>query len=272
MAVTLEFLDRHFGSGPGDRAFRREAPKLPPAAPARPVQWRRVWRTLKVLIDDPERTEKVFELMDAVGGDGGERHLQRFLLHPEGRRLLAERPRLEVVLGDRQAMASRPASSLGRAYLEFAEARGFKASGLIEVERSADAGEAPDPARRWFYDRTNVMHDLWHVLTGYGTDPAGEAALLAFTCGQIPNRGLLLLVTAAAVLGVCEGNLGWPRYLYRAWRRGRRASVMTAAPYEELLSRPLEEVRLRLGIEPIREAHPQGIVVGSLEGDLARAA
>jgi ubiquinone biosynthesis protein COQ4 len=140
------------------------------------------------------------------------------------------------------------------------------------VERSANAGEAPDPVRRWFYDRTNVMHDLWHVLTGYGTDPAGEAALLAFTCGQIPNRGLVLLVMAAAALGVWDGNLGWPRYLFRAWRRGRRATLMTAARYEELLSRPLEEVRLRLGIQPVREAHPQGIVVGSLEGDLARAA
>jgi ubiquinone biosynthesis protein COQ4 len=236
------------------------------------VQWRRAWRTLRALIDDPERTEKVFELLEAVGGDGGERHLQRFLRHPEGRRLLAQRPRLEAALGDRRALASRSASSLGRAYLEFAQARDFAASGLIEVQRGAEAGEPPDPARRWFYDRTNVMHDLWHVLTGYGTDPAGEAALLAFTCGQIPNRGLLLLVMAAAVLGVWDGNLGWPRYLFRAWRRGRRATLMTAAPYEELLPRPLEEVRLRLGIQPIREAHPEGIVVGSLEGDLTRAA
>ena len=94
MAVTHEFLDRHFGAGPS-APFGSQAPELPPAPPARPVQWRRAWRTLRALIADPERTEKVFELLEAVGGDGGERHLQRFLSRPEGRRLFAERPRLD---------------------------------------------------------------------------------------------------------------------------------------------------------------------------------
>ncbi len=140
------------------------------------------------------------------------------------------------------------------------------------MQRGADAAAADDPVRQWFYDRTNVMHDLWHVLTGYGTDPAGEAALLAFSCGQIPNRGLQLLVVSAAVLGLREGRLGWPSYLLRAFQRGRRSALLTAVPYEELLSRPLEEVRLRLSIVPSHEAHPDGIVVGSLEGELAKAA
>ena len=34
------------------------------------------------------------------------------------------------------------------------------------------------------------MHDLWHVVTGYGRDELGEACLLAFTYAQNKNRGV----------------------------------------------------------------------------------
>ncbi len=35
-----------------------------------------------------------------------------------------------------------------------------------------------DAGGEWFAERIDLMHDLWHVLTGYGTDGGGEAALL----------------------------------------------------------------------------------------------
>jgi hypothetical protein len=31
---------------------------------------------------------------------------------------------------------------------------------------------------RWLFERLDTLHDLWHVLTGYGLDEAGEAANL----------------------------------------------------------------------------------------------
>ena len=52
------------------------------------VAWRRAWRALRGLVRDPERTELVFALIQALGGDSGERNYQRFRLQPEGRRLL----------------------------------------------------------------------------------------------------------------------------------------------------------------------------------------
>ena len=107
------------------------------------------------------------------------------------------------------------------------------------------------------------MHDLWHVLTGYGMDEAGEAALLAFNLGQVPNFGMLLIVLAAAAIGPKDMWLSWPRYLFQAWRRGRRAALLAVAPYEHLLARPLDEVRARLRIEPGNAAHPSGVLVGN---------
>src|SRR6185369_3288931 len=110
--------------------------------------------------------------------------------------------------------------------------------------------------RDFFGDRLRDMHDLWHVLTGYGRDEAGEAANLAFTLGQVWNPGIAAIVVAGGVIGPKDPTFYWQRYLYRAWQRGRHASLLTAAPYEHLLALPLEAVRRQLAIQPAHQAHP----------------
>jgi ubiquinone biosynthesis protein COQ4 len=105
------------------------------------------------------------------------------------------------------------------------------------------------------------MHDLWHVLTGYGRDLAGEAANLSFSYAQTRNRGIGVIVIAAAVLGPWRLDFNWPRYLWRAWRRGRRTLPLAMVAYEELLPLPLDEVRRRLRIDPSELAHPGGLIV-----------
>jgi len=107
-----------------------------------------------------------------------------------------------------------------------------------------------------------VTHDLWHVLTDYGTDPLGEAALLAFSCAQMPSRANRLLLVGAGLRGAAKVGIGFAGYLYRAWRRGRRAVWLPALPYEDLLDQPLEAVRRMARIEPASVAHPDGILRG----------
>lgn len=41
--------------------------------------------------------------------------------------------------------------------------------------------------------------------------------------------------------------------------------MLTVAPYESLLERPLDDVRRALNIEPPEVAHPEGIVVATME-------
>ena len=79
----------------------------------------------------------------------------------------------------------------------------------------------------------------------------------------IPTRGIALIVLAAAFIGPKDVRFTWQRYLLRAWRRGRRAKLLTAVPYEKLLALPLGEVRARLDIEPPNVAHPEGIIVAN---------
>lgn len=236
------------------------------ALPPGRFQARRAFRLLREVIRNPDDTDKVFEFFEAVGGDDGARHFETFLAEPAGRRLLSARPCLVEVLADEAYLEALREDSLGNWYLRFMRARGFAPSGLLEArERGVGKRQEADVEHEWFYDRLNVMHDLWHVLTGYGTDELGEAALVAFSQAQIPNRSFPILLAAAVWMGPKSRDLAWPRYLWRAWRRGRRATLLTAAPYEELLPLPVPEVRRRLGIEPAAVWHSEGIRAGSLQ-------
>jgi len=241
----------------------------------RPMEWRRAWVALRALIDDPKRTDQVFEIIEALAGQSFERSFRRFTASREGRRLLVERPSLLAALSDRAALRALPDGSLGRAYLAFMESGDLTADGLVEADATA-AQRSPhpplqlDPDRQYVGDRTRDMHDLWHVLTGYGMDEAGEAANLAFTFGQIPSLGFGLIVGAAAVLGPLDLKLSWQRYLAHAWQRGWRAHNLVAAPYEDLLALPLAEVREQLGIDSPEVAHPDGVVVANRDQELTR--
>jgi len=236
---------------------------------ARRRDWRHAWRALKNLIADAERTDQVFEIIRALSGDAFERAYRRFRAQPEGQRLLAERPSLLATLSDREALRALPPGSFGRAYAAFMDEAQLHPDGLVEADEAAAQNYAlpedgvVDPDAEFFGDRLRDMHDLWHVLTGYGRDEAGEGANLAFTYAQVPNLGIGLIVFAAAVLGPHDLTFYWPRYLFNAWRRGRATSLLSVARYEELLPLPLGEVRRRLALPPAHVAHPSGIIVAS---------
>jgi ubiquinone biosynthesis protein COQ4 len=253
-----------------DDAAPLEVP--PPRDPPR-IEWRRAWRAMRRLIADSEQTELAFEAIAALSGRDFERLFQRFVAHPDGRALFLARPSLLHALSDRAALRAMPEGSFGRAYATFMDAAGLDAQGLVDAELKSEATTnrfegIQDPAREWFGNRLRDMHDLWHVLTGYGRDEAGEAANLAFSFAQTPFRGIALILFGIVLSSPPEGHSRrqWVRYLYRAWRRGRRTAWLPGVPYEQLLPRPLEVVRQSLRIQPARETHPQGIIVGNVYG------
>lgn len=246
---------------------------LAPAPPPRPVDWRRAVRALRQLLADPDQTEKAFEIFLALDGDQEEQTFQRFRAHPTGRRVLAERPQLVALLGDRRSLGDMASGSFGRAYLDYLDRTGLNPTGLIQLKSELqervrrDGEDVPvlDPVRDWFRDRTILMHDLWHVLTEYGTDEAGEAALLPFSYAQLRGRANGLLTAGVAVRGGLAAGPSFLRYLRQAWRRGRRAAWLAALPYETLLPQPIEAVRAFAAITPPHVAHPGGMWCGALE-------
>jgi ubiquinone biosynthesis protein COQ4 len=243
--------------------------EIPPAPPAQPVRLRRAWRELRALIAAPEETHHAVDLVYAFGGDSFERSFQRFAATASGRSLLAERPSLIAALSDRDALARLPDGSLGRAYLAYLERTGFEPDGLLRLQDEVEARwqrEAGypllDPLRDWFRARLILSHDLFHVLTDYGTDDVGEATLLAFSLAQLGGRGQALLTFGAGFNVLRTLGWRWLRYDLSAWRRGRRAVFLVALPWEELLPVRLDTVRRLAGVLEAGEAHPDGILRG----------
>lgn len=249
---------------------RPALPEVPPPPPLA-THWRRAFRALRALLDDPDDTAKAIDLTFAIGRRDFERTFQRFLAGPYGRELLARRPSLANALADREALRRLPANSLGRAFLTFLEENGFPSLALRDLQRDVEARwEAEegvprlDPQRAWFRERFVLSHDLEHVLTGYGTDDIGEATLLAFGLGQRPGWSGGLLTLGAALEVLKYRGWRWLRYDRRAWRRGRRAAFLVELPWEDLLALPLGTLRALLRIEPAERAHPGGIWRGTL--------
>lgn len=240
--------------------------QIPDPPPREPLQWRRAWRSLRTLLADSDDTEKAIDLTYAIGRNDFERSFQRFAASPCGRRLLESRPALAEALSDRDALERMPGDSLGRAYLGYLDRNGFTATSLLALERRVrerwereEGVPALDPLRAWFRDRSILTHDLFHVVTDYGTDDVGEATLLAFSLAQIGGRANALLTAGAAVEVWRHLGSRWLGYAFRAWRRGRRATSLTALAWEELLPLPLATVRDLAAVKPSELAHPRGI-------------
>ncbi len=220
-----------------------------------PVRFRREWRTafraLRRLLADPEDTRQVFEIMRALNPPATRRGYLRLIGLPTGARLAYERTELAGRLMDRDWLARLAPGSVGAAYRDFVWSENLSAEGLVkESQRGlrAELIDAPSPIA-WYGRRIRDVHDIWHILTGYGRDPLGEACLVAFSYAQTRGLGWLMIALGAGVRGG-SGVPGVRRAILEGYRHGRRATWLPAVDYETLLGEPLEAARARLGIAP----------------------
>ncbi len=221
--------------------------------PARPVQWRRAAAAFKALAGQQGNVlDTTYAVVDAMGGMCEERLFQKLLADPDGRRLLADRPDLPGTLAEHERLAQMPEGSLGRAYADLCRRAGINSADVVDsLRRTSRDYHQLDPARQWFIDRLTVLHDLWHLLTGYATQPRGEAAIVAFSYAQGLNyRPVPVFMALSVVMRVAS-----IRELWQAYRRGRQSSMLILQRYEELLPLPLATVRERLKLPEGRLAH-----------------
>jgi ubiquinone biosynthesis protein COQ4 len=228
-----------------------------------PIQPRRALRAIRTLMQDPERTDQVFEIIDALAGDASQRGLARLRTTQTGPRLLADKQRVIDSLRDREFLRALPAGSLGRAYLAFMEREGLSADGLVDA--SAARQRTEDDAEQAFYNmQLRDMHDLWHIVTGYGRDSFGELCVLAFTYAQTRNRGIGTIVmfglrNASRVIGLRAAFRG----VSEGYRRGRAAAWLPAQDWRALLALPLDAVRQALNVTPAQHYAPAAVIVAN---------
>lgn len=220
-----------------------------PLARPRP-DWKRARAAARLLRDDPNRTEQAFEIAQALEPDWEARGFERLMARPEGRALSARRPDLLAALADRPGLERLPADSFGRAFLEHIDRFDLSPTALVELGRAGRGGAAPEDGPGWFAERYYLIHDLRHVLAGYGADPRGEALVLWFSHGQDGGRSNRLLMVTSLQARLRQDGLGFAFECLRAWLRGRRAKWLDLMPFEELLPLPLDTVRELAGIRP----------------------
>lgn len=222
---------------------RREAFNLQPL---------RALRAVRRLIADKEDTVQVFEIMRALSGRAIPQGYRRLLSTPEGGRIAYERDEFAERLSDPVWLAQFGPGTVGAAYRDFIAPRGLSAQGLAEESRKvpeADVDAAHPLA--WYARRMRDVHDVWHVLTGYGTDALGEVCVVAFSYQQTRSLGFAVIALAGArQFAKQKTGLPYRQAVREAWRNGKAAAWLPKVDYPVLFGMSLEEARRQLKIPP----------------------
>ncbi len=219
----------------------------------RPVSTRRrpiaALRAVRNLMRNSEDTQQVFLLIEALRGKTTLRQCARFRRTEIGRAVLSENRRLLDRLSDRASLAALPAGTLGRGYYDFMASESLSAEALVALSR-IERPPAPDEVTL-FRERNREMHDLLHIVTGYGRDPLGEACLVAFSYAQTGLKGFAVIALFAA-RRIARARPGQPvrRAVFEGYRHGRSAGWPPGADWEALLAQPLDAIRTQFAIRP----------------------
>ena len=205
-------------------------------------RWRRAAVALGRVLADPEQTDQVLVFSSLVNAGTMPHRLDRFFGDPAGQRLYAEHRTIDSRTIDLDALAALPEGTLGRAYAQFLRSRGLTPEVFDDPPE-----ELVDPREQYVVQRIRQTHDLWHVVTGCDTDPAGEIALQAFSFAQLRAPSTLILALAGTLRGLRE-KPSLPRDVVAAYRAGRHAERLATFPWEDHWATPLVEVRAMLGI------------------------
>lgn len=226
----------------------------PLVAPERKItgfQPRKVLHHFRKLIENKEDTEQVFHIIEATKGRKSHRLAWDFIRSPVGQRFLREEVDIPAMLDDHQRWSHLPENSVGKQYIAFMKREGLTAAGLVEESHKwAPPEKRPVDLTEWYFNRLRDTHDLFHVLTGYGRDALGEAALLGFSYAQNRNKGILFIAYAGA--RQIKKVTGTSAPLYSAVREGQRlgkaASRLAHMDVEAVMQEDIDEARRRLGI------------------------
>jgi ubiquinone biosynthesis protein Coq4 len=202
------------------------------------VQAFRFFRAYFGLVRDPRNLDYVFQLIDAAP-EG--RRTELLLSNPKTRRV-TEQP-LMPSLPDVTTLLAMPEGTVGRAYGELIERDGLDPEPL-------DYQQGDAPLHR-FRRHMRASHDLWHVVTGFGTDVRGEIALQAFYMAQWGNPLSTSLLSAALLHATLKrgGKADdWVEAIHDGWALGRQADDLMGYDWHAALGRPLSEVRAELRV------------------------
>lgn len=224
-----------------------------PLRPFRPIAARGHFRKL---VADKEDTAQVFYMGECLPSRRYLAVAERFCASEVGRRAQRSEADLPTLLDDHESLLRLPAGSVAHAYVAFMRREGLSAAGLVAASSVPGIGRYPDQLQ-WFGDRLRDLHDLAHVLTGYGRDALGEQCVLGFTSAQYPDRTewIIAWLGALELATTVKADAPFLGAVAEARRHGRSAAKIYAQDVRALLAEPLAAARQRMRIgQPARYA------------------
>lgn len=216
------------------------------------------------------RAANNLRLLAAIGRSGGElssvadlidsfldtpqlaASVERFKAVPGGGAMLEERyPPLQP---DIERLRQLPPGSLGRRYADLILSLGYDPEFFRPRDISSEG--------RWLTQRIATTHDIHHVLTGFGTEAAGENGVLAITAAQIGFPGYVLLTSAGQLASFRFQPERFP-LISAAVSHGaaiaRQANCLAAVKWEEGWEKPVHQWRQELGIREPADSEAYGL-------------
>lgn len=192
-------------------------------------------------VQDPNNTESVFDIADAMGQTEAQAAAVSYLKSiPEVAQMIEARYIAPVP--DMQELLKLPKDSLGYVYSSHMTEANFDPEFYRKVVIQDDF--------TYIVLRMRQTHDIWHTVTGFGVDVAGEIGLQAFQLAQ--NRSpLAVMLMAGAILHTIRANANLNQLMQvmdRGYRMGSQAKPFLAQKWEEAWEKPLTEWRSQLGI------------------------
>jgi hypothetical protein len=174
--------------------------------------------------------------------EGGLRWITRAVASLKG--VIEDRPLAERY----RALAKLPEGTVGRTYHDHMRECGF-----------------PLPGERGSTVEPQVIHDITHLLSGYGVDSEGEILAAAFSAGYRKRDPFTFIFFV-----ICQFHLGIkfspfapadrgrfrPRETFEALRRGAAMNIDLSEGWDPwtVMERPLEEVKREFGVPPLASA------------------
>ena len=208
-----------------------------------PLSIARAARAFVRLVRDPANLDEVFVLADAMESSMAIEQIRaEFATDPAHVRALEERPRLGKL--DLDALSALPAGTLGHEFAANMRRLGLDPDDIVVNDVRTDFDFVRAHLRE--------THDVWHTVTGFGTDVAGELGLQAFYLGQFraPLSALLLMVGFANTLFFSmDDKDARMREIARGWLLGRRARTFFGVRWADMWAEPLGDVRRRMSVD-----------------------
>ena len=178
--------------------------------------------------------------------------IRRFRALPGGAELMDGRyPPLEPPIAQLQTL---PAGTLGREYARLILQLGYDPEFFRPRPIESDG--------QWLTQRIATTHDIHHVISGFGTERAGETGVLAITAAQIGFPAYVLL-TSASQLANFRLKLDEFEGISRAAAHGsamaRQAQCLAIACWEDGWEKPIQQWRQELGLVDPADHEPYGL-------------